>query len=133
MSEFEFRRLIPLSAATSLVSVGCAGVEVPSAKEERAATITEIAKQVCEGSHGCSPEYFYEDFNSISECSSYYERYIEEYLNYARQAYGRACAEAYLDLFECSVESSTCELDYDDVRESCEDEYEALYDECGYY
>lgn len=133
MSEFEFRRLIPLSAATSLVSVGCAGVEVPSAKEERAATITEVAQQLCESTKECSGASFDEEFNSIRECTSYYESYIEEYLDYARQAYGRGCAEAYLDFFECSIKHMTCEYDYDDVRESCEDEYEALYDECGYY
>lgn len=121
MKEFELRRLIPLAAVASLVTVGCGS-----------ASPQKIAKERCQLYEECSKADFDDEFDSMSECVDYYEGYIEEYHDYVSEEYGEACADAFLDLIACTVKELTCEYDYDDAYEKCEDEYDAYYDECDY-
>src|SRR5690606_41493916 len=114
MKELELRRLIPLAAVASLVTVGCGS-----------ASPQKIAKERCQLYEECSKADFDDEFDSMSECVDYYEGYIEEYHEYVSEEYGAACADAFLELIACTVEESTCAYDYGDAYEKSEDEYGA--------
>lgn len=120
MKELELRRLIPLAAVASLVTVGCGS------------DTKKLAKRTCELTQECSEEYFDKEFDSMSECVEYYQDYFDEYLDEAIDEYGEACANAYLDYVICTTEHLTCDYDHDDAYEKCDDEYDAYYDECDY-
>ena len=49
---------------------------------------TEFAASYCEGYAQCDPEGFAEDFESVAQCTEYYEQYAEEYVRYIVEAHG---------------------------------------------
>lgn len=121
MSELEFRRLIPLAAAASLVTVGCgSGTD-------------KLAKKICELAQECDEEAFDAAFDSIGECTDTYEEYLDENFDEIREDYGGACANALIDFASCTVDNTTCnaeEYDYYEIIEKCDDEVDAVTDKC---
>jgi hypothetical protein len=119
MSELEFRRLIPLAAAASLVTVGCGS------------STEKAAKATCEQIQECSEDAFDEAFDSIGECTDYYEEFLDDARDAIRDEEGGACANAFIDLLQCTAENSTCDTyDYDPIIDNCSDDIDSYIDHC---
>ena len=95
-----------------LAATGCGG------------SASKAASKVCQALDSC--DELDSEFDSMSECKEYY---LEE-LEYYEEEYGKACGDAYADMLICAAKSYKKDCDYVDIYDDCEDEAEALYDEC---
>ena len=66
------------------------------------------------------------DYDSVQECADEVESDLA-----AAEAADPACARAVRALYNCylSADRGMC-MDYDDLADACEDEYNAYYDAC---
>lgn len=119
MSELELRRMIPLAAAASLVTVGCG------------ANTSKAAKATCELAQECNEAAFDQEFDSIGECTDYYEEYLDDVMDDIRESESGACANAFLDVFQCTAENLSCDdYDYEAIIDKCSDEIDSYIDQC---
>ncbi len=119
-------RLIPTVTAVGLTlgAGGCGGsddTDRPS-KDELRSYCSDLRDCVGEGNFG---------FDSLDDCTTYYDDQISYYTNVDNPEISQACADTSLKFFNCALDTASCdrgEFYYD--PEACESEYYAQYDAC---
>jgi hypothetical protein len=65
----------------------------------------DIAKQYCEWMYDCDPEYVLDYYGSLRGCRDSLTANVQEFYDEYKEYYGKNCAEAMLEYYECMLDA----------------------------
>lgn len=119
------KKSIPAVAAASLVLGGGCG--------DDGASLGSVAHDICRGLDRCDPEYFAEQFTSLSDCRQYYEAELDEdpFGSLSEAGYGEECLDALLEFYVCYAEAYPISCSWESAASGCEALYSDFLVRCG--